>query len=100
MTRIETDNVLETFDHDSAKKYSYVVKAKDKIVTLRVEDVDVFFNADGEIDCPLDRVLRKNGYSIYDLLSWSTKEIDFVVLADNVEQLIRTIPINASLETN
>ncbi|MBM6615382.1 hypothetical protein JTF06_10825 [Desemzia sp. RIT804] len=95
---METEDNLEKSEHDSAKKYSYVVKAKDKIVHLKVDNADVLINADGEIDCPLDGVLRKNGYSIYDLLSWNTKEIDFIVLTNNVEQLIRTIPLNISLE--
>lgn len=97
--RIETENLLEKPEHDYAKKYTYVVKAQDKIVHLKVENADVLINADGEIDCPLDGVLRKNGYSIYDLLSWNTKKIDFIVTTNSVEQLIRTIPLNVSLET-
>lgn len=99
VTRITTENHLGKTEHDSAKKYSYVVKAKDKIVQLKIDNTDVLINADGEVDCPLDGVLRKNGYSIYDLLSWNTKEIDFIVTTNNVEQLIRTIPLNVSLES-
>lgn len=78
------------------EKYAYIVKAKDKSVWLKIEHEDVCINADGDLDCPVDRVLRKNGYSFYDLMSWTTKEIDFVAITEGVATTIRTIPFNVT----
>ena len=33
-------------------QYKYIIECKDKSVELQVEDRDVFYNADDELDCP------------------------------------------------
>ncbi|GAB2492520.1 hypothetical protein GCM10008929_16110 [Alkalibacterium psychrotolerans] len=78
-------------------QYKYIIKCKERDVELEVEDRDVFHNADDEIDCPLDVVLRKNDYSFNDLMSWDAREIQFVKLVDEDIQLINSVPLNVNL---
>lgn len=78
-------------------QYKYIIKCKERDVELEVEDRDVFHNADDEIDCPLDVVLRKNDYSFNDLMSWDAREIQFVKLVDEDVQLINSVPLNVNL---
>ncbi|MDZ7834885.1 MAG: hypothetical protein U5K84_05665 [Alkalibacterium sp.] len=59
-------------------QYRYIIECRDKTVELEVENRDVLHNADDEIDCPLDVVLRKNNYKFSDLMSWDAREIRFV----------------------
>lgn len=78
-------------------QYKYIIKCKERDIELEVEDRDVFHNADDEIDCPLDVVLRKNDYSFNDLMSWDAREIQFVKLVDEDIQLINSVPLNVNL---
>lgn len=78
-------------------QYKYIIKCKERDVELEVEDRDVFHNADDEIDCPLDVVLRKNDYSFNDLMSWDAREIQFVKLIDDNVHLINRVPLNVNL---
>lgn len=78
-------------------QYKYIIKCKERDIELEVEDRDVFRNADDEIDCPLDVVLRKNDYSFNDLMSWDAREIQFVKLVDEDIQLINSVPLNVNL---
>lgn len=80
------------------KQYFYITKGNNHSARLSIDEVDILTNADGEMDCPIETVLRKNGRSIYDLLSWETKEIQFVLVEDGVEQILRSIPVDLSLE--
>jgi len=58
--------------------YKYNVVCNNKTVVLNVENTDLIYNADGEVDCPLDVVLRKNQYSFQDLMNWGSKYLHFV----------------------
>ncbi|PRY75184.1 hypothetical protein [Alkalibacterium olivapovliticus] len=80
-----------------AIQYRYIIESKDKSVELEVEDRDVFRNADDEIDCPLDVVLRKNGYSLNDLMSWDAREIQFVKIIDQEIVVINRVSLNVNL---
>lgn len=93
MTHIEPSQpVLE-----KTIQYKYIVKCKNRDIELEVEDRDVFQNADDEIDCPLDVVLRKNDYSLNDLMSWDAREIQFVQLIDEKIKLINSVTLNVNL---
>lgn len=78
-------------------QYKYIIKCKNKDIELEVEDRDVFQNADDEIDCPLDVVLRKNDYSLNDLMSWDAREIQFVQMTDEKIKLINKVVLNVNL---
>lgn len=78
-------------------QYKYIIRCKERDVELNVEDRDVFYNADDEIDCPLDVVLRKNDYSFNDLMSWDAREIQFIKIVDESEELINSVPLNVNL---
>ncbi|MCC5889462.1 MAG: hypothetical protein JJU01_02760 [Alkalibacterium sp.] len=78
-------------------QYKYIIKCKERDVELEVENRDVFYNADDEIDCPLDVVLRKNDYSFNDLMSWDAREIQFVKLVSDNIHLINSVPLNVNL---
>lgn len=78
-------------------EYRYLIKCKEKTVGLDVMDQDILFNADGDIDCPIDVVLHKNGYTFSDLMTWDAKEIQFVELSNKRINIIRKIPLNINL---
>lgn len=78
-------------------QYKYIIECKDKSVELQVEDRDVFYNADDELDCPLDVVLRKNAYSFNDLMSWDAREIRFIKIIDNESLIINSVPLNVNI---
>lgn len=78
-------------------QYRYIVECKDKSVELEVENRDVFQNADDEIDCPLDVVLRKNNYTFNDLMNWDAREIQFVKIIDEEILIINQVSLNVNL---
>lgn len=79
------------------RHYFYVVIGKVKTIRLTIDTSDVLINADGELDCPIDTVLRKNGYSFDDLNSWLAKEIQFIAINEDSEEILRTIHLNMNL---
>lgn len=80
-----------------AIQYRYVIECKNKTVELEVENRDVLRNADDEIDCPLDVVLRKNNYSFNDLMSWDAREIRFVEMREKEERILNRVPLDVNL---
>ncbi|MFC6464514.1 hypothetical protein ACFP65_05740 [Marinilactibacillus sp. GCM10026970] len=52
-------NELEPLVNIPDKVYKYIVEGENALITLTVDNIDVFHNADGNIDCPLETVLRK-----------------------------------------
>ncbi|WP_208560429.1 hypothetical protein [Marinilactibacillus kalidii] len=93
-----TQNRTLKTELEDALKYGYVVECKDKTVHLSVEARDVFRNADDEIDCPLDVVLRKNDYSLQDLMSWDAREVRFIQFDDNhTEITLNSVCLNVNL---
>lgn len=74
-----------------------MIKGKDQTIRLVIEESDIFLNADGVLDCPIDTVLRKNQYSFDDLNSWFAKEIQFIAVNNGIEQILHTIQLNVNL---
>lgn len=79
------------------RHYFYVVIGRDKTTRLTIDTADVLINADGELDCPIDTVLRKNGYTFEDLNSWLAKEIQFIAVKEGSEEILRKISLNVNL---
>lgn len=82
---------------EDTTQYEYVVECVDKQVHLLVEARDVFHNADNEIDCPLDVVLRKNKYSFQDLMNWDAREVKFIQIVDGEETILNSVSLNVNL---
>lgn len=81
----------------SPKKYVYIIKGKNENIALEVDERDVIINADGEIDCPLDMVLRKNNYTFNHLNEWDAREISFVEIVEGETVPINSISLNMNL---
>ena len=79
------------------EKYVYIVKGRNKNVALEVDTRDVIVNADGEIDCPLDTILRKNNYTFNHLNEWDAREITFLHVVNDESTILRTILLNTNL---
>lgn len=82
---------------DNTVQYGYVVECKDKTVHLIVDIRDVFYNADDEIDCPLDVVLRKNNHTLQDLMDWDAREVKFIQIVDGEEIVLNSVSLNVNL---
>lgn len=78
-------------------QYKYIIECKEKTVELEVDNRDVIQNADDEIDCPLDVVLRKNNYSFNDLMTWDAREISFVKILEEEISIINRISMNMNI---
>ncbi len=74
-----------------------MIIGRDETIQLDVEESDVLVNADGVLDCPIDTVLRKNNYTFDDLNSWLAKEIQFIMIKNDVEQILHRISLNMNL---
>lgn len=81
----------------STIQYRYIIVCKEKTVKLVVENKDVLHNADDEIDCPLDVVLRKNNYTFSDLMSWDAREVRFVEITEDKERILNKVPLDVNL---
>lgn len=87
---MEKSTILRPTD-DTQTLYKYVLEGKETTVSLSIEDDCIFSNADGEIDCPLDMILRKNKIDDEDLKKWQIADISFIEISGNVENLLRKI---------
>lgn len=74
-----------------------IICSTGKIVDLKVDEEDLMYNADGELDCPVDVVLRKNNHSFEDFNDWGAKEIQFVRRQEGNEEILRSMPLNVNL---
>ncbi|GEK91946.1 hypothetical protein AKA01nite_15680 [Alkalibacterium kapii] len=66
-----------------------VLTGEDKVVTLLVEESDLVVNADGEIDCSLETILRKNKVSTGDIHEWKIQRIQIIEVIEGKEKVIR-----------
>lgn len=82
---------------DTKPYYQYNVKCREKTVVLDIEDTDLIYNADGEVDCPLDLVLRKNCYSFQDLMDWESQTVHFVEIDGDCEKILKRITLSVNL---
>jgi len=83
--------------NEQKEKYVYVVKGTKENVALDVDSRDVILNADGDIDCPLDVVLRKNNFTFNHLNEWDAREINFLRVANGESITLRKISLNMNL---
>ncbi|GEK92154.1 hypothetical protein [Alkalibacterium kapii] len=84
-------------DRAHSVKYRYLIVCREKTVELEVMNQDILYNADGELDCPLDMVLHKNGYSFNDLMAWDAKEIHFIRQSKDETDTVKSVKLNVNL---
>lgn len=82
---------------EEAIQYKYIIECRERTVHLEVDNRDVLQNADDEIDCPLDVVLRKNSFSFEDLMNWDAREVRFIQIRDQVETVLNSVSLNVNL---
>lgn len=74
-------------------KFFFVIESKENnlLRQLDIEDTDVLQNADGEVDVPLDRVLRKHKLGMKDLFEMKVDQISFVLEANARQTVLNSI---------
>ncbi|SFJ83193.1 hypothetical protein SAMN04488569_100122 [Marinilactibacillus piezotolerans] len=82
-----------------SNKYKYVIECKSMQITLTVDNNDIIHNADGDIDCPLETVLRKNHFTLYELKKWGLVSIHFVEIANEEETIRNQIECETVLQS-
>jgi len=60
---------------------------------LDIDSSDIIQNADGEIDCPLDRVLRKHHLGMKDLFELNVEKVKFILQTETKETIINCITL-------
>lgn len=60
------------------KEYRFIIEGKTVHITLKVDNRDIIYNADGKIDCPLETVMRKSNFTFSELNKWGPVTIRFV----------------------
>ena len=86
-----------TSDNSQQKHYLYVIIGQHETVRLNVDNKDVILNADGILDCPFDTVLRKNQYTFEDLNTFLAREIQFIEVAGDKEEILQSISLDMNL---
>lgn len=81
------------------KEYKYIIEGKTVLITLSVDNKDIICNADGNIDCPLETVLRKNNFTLQELRKWGLIDIRFVKMIDDQEIIISQIECGFALSS-
>lgn len=79
------------------KEYKYIIEGKTVLISLTVDNNDIIYNADGNIDCPLETVMRKNNYTFSELSRWGIVAIRFVRILDETEITLNKIEYDTLL---
>ncbi|WP_413526916.1 hypothetical protein [Marinilactibacillus psychrotolerans] len=74
---------IEQVKLSQEKEFKYIIEGKTVLITLSVDNNDAICNADGNIDCPLETVLRKNNFTLQELRKWELIDIRFVKIIDD-----------------
>jgi len=93
MSTTESSSILI----DVESRYFLIVLGSNKVVELQVDEKDLVHNADEEMDCPVDVVLHKNGYTFQDFNEWDAREIQFFRRKKGEEVLLRSISLDVNL---
>lgn len=80
-----------TLEENKSNVYEYILEGKKINITLMIEETDIFLNADDEIDCPFETVLRKHGLTLKDLKMWDIQKVLFVEITDGTERTLQVI---------
>lgn len=78
-------------------QYAYVLVKQDTDIELEISQEDFILNADGEIDIPLEIILRKNHLTLNDLYMMNIQKLLFVRKSDGHSHTLKQICLNVNL---
>lgn len=73
------------------KRFIYIIETPTESKELAIEEAELIENADGELDCPLDHVLRRYQLGLDDLFSMKVENVSLVEESTLERKLIRSI---------
>ncbi|MBM6613321.1 hypothetical protein JTF06_00270 [Desemzia sp. RIT804] len=81
---------------EAVDKYEMIFEGSNEKRTLTVCPEDLIENADGQLDCPLDYVLRRNQLAISDLNAFSPERAIFVHKKGETSTILNEIVLNVN----
>lgn len=81
------------------KEYRFIIEGRTVLISLKVDNRDIIYNADGKIDCPLETVMRKNNFTFFELNKWGIVAIRFVRIIGDREITLNKIEYETILST-
>ena len=78
-------------------QYVYVLVKSDTEIELKIDESDFLLNADGEVDIPLEMILRKNNLTLSDLYNMNIKKLLFVRKNEGHSCTLRQICLDVNL---
>lgn len=81
---------------EAVDKYEMIFEGNKEKRTLTVCAEDLIENADGQLDCPLEYVLRRNQLSISDLNALSPERAIFVHKKGDKSTVLNEIVLNVN----
>lgn len=88
---------MESTENRLCVQYAYVLVNSDAEVELQVDEKDFIQNADGEMDIPLELVLRKNQLSLKDLNQMNLEKCLFIRRENGKTVTLKQILLNINL---
>ncbi|MBM6615526.1 hypothetical protein JTF06_11590 [Desemzia sp. RIT804] len=78
-------------------QYAYVLIKSDTEIELEIDQEDFILNADGEMDIPLELILRKNDLTLNDLYIMNIQKLLFIRKNNGQSCTLRQICLNVNL---
>ena len=78
-------------------QYVYVLVKNDTEIELKIDQEDFILNADGELDIPLEMILRKNHLTLNDLYTMNVQKLLFVRKDDGRSITLKQICLDINL---
>ncbi|MFL2133454.1 hypothetical protein [Desemzia sp. FAM 24101] len=88
---------MDTVKNKLNVQYAYVLIKSDAEIELVIDQEDFLLNADGEVDIPLEKILRKNDLSLNDLYLMNIQKLLFVRKSEGQSCTLRQICLNVNL---
>lgn len=88
---------MDTVKNKVAIQYAYILVKSDAEIELEIDQTDFLLNADGEIDIPLDMILRKHNLTLSDLYHMNIQKLLFVRKNEGHTCTLRQICLNVNL---
>lgn len=88
--------MCEQLANSAAEKYEMVFESKLGETRLIVSPEDLIENADGQLDCPIEYILRRNQLSFTDLNELSPKRALFIRKNGEKTTILQEIALNVN----
>lgn len=73
------------------RKFIYVIETPTEFKELDIRETEIFENADGELDCPLDHVLSRHQLGLSDLFNMQVANVSLIEENVSIRKVIRSI---------